>query len=244
MFYVYAYLDPRKSGSFNYEEIHFDYEPFYIGKGKGNRDQVHLIEKESGNRHKHNKIQQIIREGFTPVIMRLREELSEQEAWDFEKRLVDQIGRGICKTGPLTNLQDGGTGGFSHVNTAGLLALLVNKYGEAEGNQRYSEILEKRGSGWRGVPLSKERKKRLDEGFQSWRQNYPEQISEIAIKRYQDHPDLRNIQRETFAKTKKNSPEKFGLPQSEATKCKISEAQKGKRMGSESPSYGKSPIKE
>ena len=49
------------------------------------------------------------------------------------------------------------------------------------------------------------------------------------------------IQRETFAKTKKNSPEKFGLPQSEATKCKISEAQKGKRMGSESPSYGKSP---
>ena len=33
IFYVYAYLDPRKPGVFQYKDFRFDYEPFYIGKG-------------------------------------------------------------------------------------------------------------------------------------------------------------------------------------------------------------------
>ena len=36
-FYVYVYLDPRKPGSFKFGEYEFDYEPFYVGKGKKNR---------------------------------------------------------------------------------------------------------------------------------------------------------------------------------------------------------------
>jgi hypothetical protein len=36
-FYVYIYLDPRKPGKFHYGEYCFDYEPFYVGKGKDNR---------------------------------------------------------------------------------------------------------------------------------------------------------------------------------------------------------------
>ena len=33
-FYVYVYLDPRKSGWFVYEEYEFEYEPFYRDLGR------------------------------------------------------------------------------------------------------------------------------------------------------------------------------------------------------------------
>lgn len=41
-YYTYIYLDPRKPGKYEYtlkneETIRFDYEPFYVGKGTGNR---------------------------------------------------------------------------------------------------------------------------------------------------------------------------------------------------------------
>ena len=43
-FYIYAYLDPRKPGDFQYPEakIKFNYEPFYIGKGHAERKFDHI----------------------------------------------------------------------------------------------------------------------------------------------------------------------------------------------------------
>ena len=46
-FYVYIYLNSLKIGNFNYGEFHFDYSPFYVGKGCGRRLYIHLNEAEN-----------------------------------------------------------------------------------------------------------------------------------------------------------------------------------------------------
>jgi hypothetical protein len=57
-------LDPRKPGQFKYEEYEFDFEPFYVGKGSGDRWVAHIRETKGEwaesslqkNPHKLNKI--------------------------------------------------------------------------------------------------------------------------------------------------------------------------------------------
>lgn len=45
MYYLYIYLDPRKSGHYSYDSLaSFFYEPIYVGKGNGNRLVSHLKE--------------------------------------------------------------------------------------------------------------------------------------------------------------------------------------------------------
>jgi hypothetical protein len=114
-FYVYAYLDPRKPGSYDYSELHFDFEPFYIGKGREDRDKAHLRElaqpSAKYNKIKRTKIIHIIGEAMLPIIVHIQENLTEQEAWDMEEAIIQKIGR-ICEnTGPLANFHKGGNGG-------------------------------------------------------------------------------------------------------------------------------------
>jgi len=113
IFYVYALLDTRKKGPFFYGHWKFDYEPFYIGKGTGERINDH-INGYGTNSLKNNIIAKIIKEtGDNHLSIIKRNKLTEKQAFTLEKRLIFIIGMRVYKEGPLSNLSVGGSGGSS-----------------------------------------------------------------------------------------------------------------------------------
>lgn len=112
IFYNYVYLDPRKPGDYNYGDLHFDYVPFYIGKGLFDRCYAHLNETEETtyNLHKVRIINKIKKQGLEPIILKIYENLEESIAFQNEIDLIGIIGRHDKKLGPLANLTDGGDG--------------------------------------------------------------------------------------------------------------------------------------
>lgn len=109
-FYVYVFLDPRKPGLFSYDEFQFKNEPFYIGKGSKNRDSEHFKPSEMKrdyNPYKNRKIRKIQKIGIQPVILRIKESLTESQAFDLEIKAIQAIGR-KKDGGPLTNLYQQG----------------------------------------------------------------------------------------------------------------------------------------
>lgn len=112
-FYVYAILDTRKSGTYKYEDYNFNFEPIYIGKGSDNRLIAHLREqymKYNYNKFLNNKIRAIRAEtGHDPIVIKIKENLYESEAFQLEIFLIELIKRKI-DNGPLTNIYAGGEG--------------------------------------------------------------------------------------------------------------------------------------
>ncbi len=121
-FYVYVYLDSRKPGHYKYGKYQFEYEPFYIGKGFGNRLTKHLYEhKYSEKVNKINKIKE--QTGQIPIILKLSENLTERQALDLEIELIAVIGRNknwTINKGPLVNQTNGGetSAGYKHTEEA------------------------------------------------------------------------------------------------------------------------------
>lgn len=119
-FYVYVLLDPRKPGNFEYGPLSFDYEPFYVGKGKGKRDRSHFrmgnVRQDAARTKspfKVNKILKILESGLEPIVVRIKQEATERVAFKLEVRAIELIGR--KPAGPLTNLTDGGDGVSGYV---------------------------------------------------------------------------------------------------------------------------------
>ena len=112
-FYTYIYLDPRKPGRYEYGDYAFNFEPFYVGKGNGNRYKEHLKRAFRNNNDQmffYNKIRKVKDQtGRFPAVQLVEENLTEQEAFELEIWLIWAIGRKYFG-GCLTNLSDGGTG--------------------------------------------------------------------------------------------------------------------------------------
>ena len=56
MYYIYVYLDTRKKGSYSFGDFHFEYEPFYVGKGVNDRYLTHLRVAKGSRKGKNNLI--------------------------------------------------------------------------------------------------------------------------------------------------------------------------------------------
>lgn len=111
-FYTYIIFDTRKNGEYVYDDLRFDFEPIYVGKGKHSSKKLRLethFKSDKKNLLKANKILKIIEDtDELPLVKYYDIELTEQEALDQEKNLIDKIGRIVKETGPLTNIIDGG----------------------------------------------------------------------------------------------------------------------------------------
>lgn len=109
-YYVYIYLNPLKEGKFSFGKHQFDYEPFYVGKGKNNRINVHLNVVDNQNKLKQRIINKIKNNNKNPIVIKLYENISEYSAFRLEKYLINKIGRHDLKLGSLANLTNGGDG--------------------------------------------------------------------------------------------------------------------------------------
>lgn len=112
MFYTYIYLNVLKPGHYEYDDLSFDYEPFYVGKGKYDRYLYHLNKVKNNCKYKNSLkfsiIEENIKNGKDPIIIKIQDNLSEEESLHLEKLLIRKIGRLDLGKGPLTNLNDGG----------------------------------------------------------------------------------------------------------------------------------------
>ena len=150
--YVYAYLDTRKPGKYIYDDLEFEYEPFYIGQGKKYRCYSGL--KNGGSPYKKYKINKILSEGFDPKVIKMYENLEYEFAIKLEIELISKIGRDDLGRGPLVNLTDGGEG------TLNMSQIIKDKISEKSKGRKMSETAKE------NMKLS--RKKYFENGNTTW----------------------------------------------------------------------------
>jgi len=114
MYYIYIYLDPRKAGKYKYGSYEFDFEPFYVGKGKDKRWYDHIKYNKHYNKFIYKKIKKILKEGFdiNDIISKIKfiNNIQEHKSFEIEKELIKEIGRFDVGNGPLLNMTNGGEG--------------------------------------------------------------------------------------------------------------------------------------
>ena len=104
IFYVYVYFNPMNEG---------EPEPFYVGKGSGNRYLIHLnenLQKKDRNKLKVHILEKIKKAGLEPIIKKVFESDDEEAVKQVEIELIAKYGRRDLGKGSLANLTDGGEG--------------------------------------------------------------------------------------------------------------------------------------
>ena len=106
-YYIYILLDESKPGDYKFDDLSFKFEPFYVGKGTGNRIINTLYDKKT---FKSNKIKSIRNKGFNILSEKVYENLENIESLNLEKDIIKLIGRRDLGLGTLVNQTDGGDG--------------------------------------------------------------------------------------------------------------------------------------
>ena len=235
-------LDPRKSGNYVYDKYRFNFEPFYIGKGKGYRIKQHLSPSRLKSPcRKNSKLKKLISMGLYPIIIKIEQNLTEDEAFYIERRIISIIGRIDNGSGVLTNMTDGGEGVSGHIVSEETRAKMSSaQKGKVAWNKgvKYSEETRQKmsitsiafgcGGQLRGKKLSKEHREKISKGLmgktkgvaRSW-------TTKLKI-------GLANRGKRHSEETKRKiSVAKRGMTLSEETKRKISVANKGKTISEE-----------
>lgn len=108
-FYVYAYLDKTDVINQEYCGVFFEYRPIYIGKGKNDRMFHHLKDCKRFETDFYKKLNDLISENNSPIILKIKEFDDEIESFNFEKKLIETIGR-VNFGGLLYNMTNRGAG--------------------------------------------------------------------------------------------------------------------------------------
>ena len=110
--YVYAYMDPRKPGKYEYKfgnkgRIKVKFELIYIGKGCGRRWKRQLEHASIPSFLFEKKINAIRKSGKEPIVKKIKVNMDQVSAFKLESKLIKAVGRIDLKTGSLTNLTNG-----------------------------------------------------------------------------------------------------------------------------------------
>ena len=199
-FYTYAYLREDRT-------------PYYIGKGKGNR-----VYKKSKNdiRPPRDKSRIIL----------LKQNLSEEDAFNHEKYMIAIFGRKDLGTGILHNRTDGGDGSSGVLQTE---ETKLKRSNALKGRPRPEEVKSKIGEKNKGKTQSQEAKNKISETHKGNKYWVGKTHTEEAKQKMRD------------AKIGKSSHMK-GKSHTEETKDKISASKKGKPNGCEGRKYSPETI--
>ena len=147
-YYIYVYLDNRKYGEWEYKDIIFHYQPFYIGKGKKSRINHHLQPNNlSKNTIKNNIIKSIIKEtDELPLHYKIFENITFEDSIEIEMDIIKHFGRINLNNGILSNMTDGGEGFRNMIVTDATkinMSISAKKCDRTYANNGMSKIVEK-----------------------------------------------------------------------------------------------------
>jgi hypothetical protein len=174
-YYVYVYLNPLKQDNYQYGKFHFDYEPFYIGMGKNDRINQHILESkyEKKKTAKHYKILKILKEGLEPIRYKLYENITKESANRLEYYLINLIGRKDTGYGPLCNLCVGGSGSNA------MKEIAIIKIKKTIGNTRKGELNPNYGNTWSDEQKEKANKRQIENHKHLCGENNPSKGEDI-----------------------------------------------------------------
>jgi hypothetical protein len=199
-FYVYTLADSR------------DNIIFYVGKGTGSRMTAHKsIARKDTRKSKfrvYNKIRKILLEGGDVLTEKVFKTNCQKEAYEYEMKLIKKIGRNN-----LTNLTDGGEGGFGHKMSEKNKQILIQIAKQPKSESHRANLSKAK----TGIPLSKETAKKI--GLSNTGKKHSKEWRENQSK------SLRGLKRSEYTKSLLRKPkskeqiEKMRIAPSKKTLC-------------------------